>query len=783
MANFYPPILANNSDAIPSTAWRQDKNPPAVSGVNYTGWVTIPFIMPTMNDATKLIAEGHVEVNIRFKSNNNLAINSLYSPDYSTFYFDADNTDKDWAYIKEVDKESRSWELVFYGEELFGQDVPIGYEDILGPIADTEYLLQIRFGDNHFLELGNDRPNHPENGIFHRESKTDRDTFENFGIWRSKQVNQQALGEWSNLTTIYSFGTFRVEIPAATDVYFDFIPKGYFTYIPKVNDPLTRLTVSYIAYINGTSKIWTEELTTSITSGENALQQSVEWKSKISPFALSSVSFSAVTSKGVRFSAQLILTPLEQNPAEYSYDAYINTYWGDIEAYLRYISVKDTQLWGEEREDGLISKTFVVEKGQREVRAKFYRININTGEIIQLTQLETLTSFNDKGFILKDYTVEFGEWFEYVGVSFEVAEENISGRPTPQGIIAKQLLSITPDFEEWENLIEEEQPDILGRLAEMPHSYLTTREHQLRLEGNMTLNSISMNTQDAIQTTIGSKYPFYTRNSAVKYKTMQIGALISIHFDPTATFLTLKSAGEDRDPITGELLSKKDAGYWWKESYQEKTLNEDGTWNNTPIWEIEVQDVDSKDISLTELYDKNRRRRGATEDKPRIDEVLFEDEAESLGFYDKQGPVTFNSKTMFQKYTREYTTERTPDMFLLERKFRERVMDWLTDGKPKLFRSTTEGNIIVILSAVTFTPFQNSERMVYSFTATATEVAEYNTENLLKYNLVPSVFEANVDENNPYYENISEIPDEDEVEWKEDQTKGESSYGKRFFAR
>ncbi|DAY91910.1 MAG TPA: hypothetical protein [Caudoviricetes sp.] len=31
-------------------------------------------------------------------------------------------------------------------------------------------------------------------------------------------------------------------------------------------------------------------------------------------------------------------------------------------------------------------------------------------------------------------------------------------------------------------------------------------------------------------------------------------------------------------------------------------------------------------------------------------------------------------------------------------------MEWLSDGKPKLFRSETEGNMIVMITAVTFTP-------------------------------------------------------------------------------
>jgi len=67
-------------------------------------------------------------------------------------------------------------------------------------------------------------------------------------------------------------------------------------------------------------------------------------------------------------------------------------------------------------------------------------------------------------------------------------------------------------------------------------------------------------------------------------------------------------------------------------------------------------------------------------------------------------------------------------------------MLWLSDGKPKLFRSETEGNMIVMVSGVSFTPQDKSSRMVYSLSCTITEIAEYNMQNLLDYNLIPFSF-------------------------------------------
>lgn len=72
--------------------------------------------------------------------------------------------------------------------------------------------------------------------------------------------------------------------------------------------------------------------------------------------------------------------------------------------------------------------------------------------------------------------------------------------------------------------------------------------------------------------------------------------------------------------------------------------------------------------------------------------------------------------------------------YIFEREFRERVLSFLQDGELKLFKSPTEGNIIVRLTDVNCSPDQSLNRMIYSFSATAYEMAESNMENYLKYN-------------------------------------------------
>lgn len=72
----------------------------------------------------------------------------------------------------------------------------------------------------------------------------------------------------------------------------------------------------------------------------------------------------------------------------------------------------------------------------------------------------------------------------------------------------------------------------------------------------------------------------------------------------------------------------------------------------------------------------------------------------------------------------------------LERDFKLQVLDWLNDGKPKLFRSATEGNYIVRLMNVNLQPVDTLGRMLHSFTCNAYEIADLNYKNLIKYGFI-----------------------------------------------
>ena len=75
----------------------------------------------------------------------------------------------------------------------------------------------------------------------------------------------------------------------------------------------------------------------------------------------------------------------------------------------------------------------------------------------------------------------------------------------------------------------------------------------------------------------------------------------------------------------------------------------------------------------------------------------------------------------------------TADNIRKEREFKMAVLSWLTNGKPKLFRSPAEGNFIIYLMNTSLTPNDTLNRVLHTFQSTAYEIAEFNFDNLKQY--------------------------------------------------
>ena len=87
------------------------------------------------------------------------------------------------------------------------------------------------------------------------------------------------------------------------------------------------------------------------------------------------------------------------------------------------------------------------------------------------------------------------------------------------------------------------------------------------------------------------------------------------------------------------------------------------------------------------------------------------------------------------RYYKDNTNINNYTDFLLEREYREEIIKYLYENSVRLFRSPTEGNILVKLMNISLTPNQTLSRMVYSFSATAYEIDTATINNYIKYGI------------------------------------------------
>ena len=80
----------------------------------------------------------------------------------------------------------------------------------------------------------------------------------------------------------------------------------------------------------------------------------------------------------------------------------------------------------------------------------------------------------------------------------------------------------------------------------------------------------------------------------------------------------------------------------------------------------------------------------------------------------------------------------------LEKDFKIRVLEWLNDGRPKLFKSPYEGNYIVRLLNNSLTPVNELGRLLHSFSSTAYEIAEYIYDNLVAFGFLKTNYPSDL---------------------------------------
>lgn len=300
-----------------------------------------------------------------------------------------------------------------------------------------------------------------------------------------------------------------------------------------------------------------------------------------------------------------------------------------------------------------------------------------------------------------------------------------------QGVTYKYAIQQYNYYKLRSNKIESESVYI-----DFEHAYLYDGQRQLKIKYNPKVSSFKNTLLENKIDTIGNKYPFIFRNGNVKYKEFPISGLISYLSDENHFFYETNHLDTDiergdnkhslqtlveKGPITKKLYDANYLTYYVEDSYQYVGKDEDG-----------------KDKVLTK-YHKISWREYLNKYYPTKD-ILDYDQVSTI--------ITkvFNDRILYEiKRQQEYqqyenakmnTTNLVSYNICTERNFKLDVLEWLTNGKPKLFRSPGEGNYIVRLLNVSLSPQDPLGRMLHTFNCTAYEIADYTYQNLEKFNLI-----------------------------------------------
>lgn len=707
MTILFPPVLESQALAFPFSN-DPDKGTP---------FFEIVFPLPGMVNESDI---KHLQVSLKYANTGAYAINKNVSPDGQVLY---------------IAKNSPYFE---YNNKTDICKVKIPYFAFAGgtPNKDTTYLVQVRFCSNS-LWLDN------ITGLEEGKSVT-------FANWRRNSMTQvpSYFGEWSNIQKAYCYqeGTHEIDYSLK-----DFLPEITWTYSAVGDDPIAQAVI-YYSYDGFDGRISKTQVFNGGYNSDNVytMVQTLD----VAPVASGGIEVrvEAVTKNNAIYTDEMIIPSVVDNISE-------------IDFYKKN-KISDVKLNNDENDDGIIAKQIKIgdEIVTRDNYFDVYRFNTLDFSCVKIIEKQSFLPGETVSF--RDFTAEMGEDYQYVIVIKTVSEDGT----VKTSKMAHNVKPIGP------------KNPAYGRLMRMEYSFLTSKRHQLRLMGNVQISNLKVNTQDNFQTTLGAKYPFYSRASKMNYRTFSLQATISVNFDPTSTFIRLDTLPKmtigqrisektykvliAASPGLAQYFEKRDeetyafvykGGKLTAKQVEElvnrcaSTLLMNGLWWEDDATGNSVLLVQDRDLIQTQEISLSRKRAWENRNK---DGEKITDIGEQINFY-KIGnkgtpeipvfngqPAGNGARTHYDDFLHRfsdlgYGTIPTDQLIFVERKFREKVMEWLADGRPKLFRSETEGNLIVVLSGVNFSPLLKN-RMVYSLSATVTEIAQFNTENLLKYDLIPS---------------------------------------------
>lgn len=330
-----------------------------------------------------------------------------------------------------------------------------------------------------------------------------------------------------------------------------------------------------------------------------------------------------------------------------------------------------------------------------------------------------LTSVKPSSKIWRDFTIEQG-----INYKYSVQQYN------QQNLFSQRLMTekILADFED---------------------AFLYDGERQLRIRFNPKISSFKKNLLEQKIDTIGSKYPFIFKNGNVEYREFPISGLISRIMDEQNLFI------KNFNPIRQDLHRQRPDTFSLIDNFSFS--------NNVSDAEKEKTYKDNYLTYYIEYFNKNTNK---LEKIKWVEYIMNEKNCsfkQSGEWYYVADDFLNN---IFNIYVLKYSTIIAPqneEIFNLdtnltsqniqkEREFKMEVLDWLSNGKPKLFKSPTEGNYLVRLMNVSLSPEDQLGRMLHNFSCTAYEIDDLSYDVMVKYNII------NTNNENDKYLKIMSVP-------------------------
>ena len=327
-----------------------------------------------------------------------------------------------------------------------------------------------------------------------------------------------------------------------------------------------------------------------------------------------------------------------------------------------------------------------------------FRRSSNRSNYAEWEDLGSYSVNNKEDIVIEDTTIESGVLYKYL-VQY-ISSKNVYSTPAISTATCLNFFDAT----------------------------LSRKDKQISLPFDFKISNFKPVVSRTKTETLGSKYPKFTENAVLNYKQFSFSALISTEMDRKYDSMLSALIADPHAPKEMDSIYSKAH----PEIKDEEAKREAEAQLDLPI-DFYSSYEQSNFLSPKQFYNKHYR----DFDPQTQDESSMTDP----GFYTSRGN----------------DTDPTDYYYTWEKDFREILVSWLNDGEPKLFRSQTEGNMVVILMDVSLTPEVKLSRRLYRITATAIEVADGSKiDNLVDL----GIFQRN-DVNEEIFSQIQKIQEKD----------------------